>query len=228
MRAQGHQSQVFQYVLTMCGLPAVQGSYDKLIAEVPKYKMITPSVLADRLRVSVLLLCKACEPVAGSGRAAISGCPQACIVDMRSPFQSLCNAPADQRQPGARRHQGSGREGHHPRGVQVGPPGDLDPRHKHRRRLSRQRGCSLRGQHEVSQAQVCVGRLLCDPGHGPAASEGLEQGVASPVGICSRQWMQVVQTVFAALRCSVLLACCSVLEPPVITDCHMKPISNTP
>jgi S25 ribosomal protein len=30
----------------------MQGSYDKLIAEVPKYKMITPSVLADRLRVS--------------------------------------------------------------------------------------------------------------------------------------------------------------------------------
>jgi S25 ribosomal protein len=35
--------------------PAVQGSYDKLIAEVPKYKMITPSVLADRLRVSLAL-----------------------------------------------------------------------------------------------------------------------------------------------------------------------------
>ena len=26
-------------------------NYDKLLAEVPKYKMITPSVLADRLRV---------------------------------------------------------------------------------------------------------------------------------------------------------------------------------
>ncbi len=30
----------------------VQPTYDKLIAEVPKYKMITPSVLSDRLRVS--------------------------------------------------------------------------------------------------------------------------------------------------------------------------------
>ena len=41
----------------------LQGSYDKLIAEVPKYKMITPSVLADRLRVSscnVLLRSKRC------------------------------------------------------------------------------------------------------------------------------------------------------------------------
>ncbi len=28
-----------------------QNSYDKLLAEVPKYKMITPSVLSDRLRV---------------------------------------------------------------------------------------------------------------------------------------------------------------------------------
>jgi S25 ribosomal protein len=35
---------------------AVQGTYDKLLQEVPKYKMITPSVLADRLRVSACLL----------------------------------------------------------------------------------------------------------------------------------------------------------------------------
>lgn len=34
----------------------MQGSYDKLIAEVPKYKMITPSVLADRLRVRAGLM----------------------------------------------------------------------------------------------------------------------------------------------------------------------------
>jgi small subunit ribosomal protein S25e len=27
-------------------------NYDKLLAEVPKYKMITPSVLADRLRIN--------------------------------------------------------------------------------------------------------------------------------------------------------------------------------
>lgn len=34
-------------------LPAlpVQATYEKLLTEVPKYKMITPSVLSDRLRV---------------------------------------------------------------------------------------------------------------------------------------------------------------------------------
>lgn len=30
----------------------LQPTYEKLLTEVPKYKMITPSVLADRLRVS--------------------------------------------------------------------------------------------------------------------------------------------------------------------------------
>ena len=30
-----------------------QSTYDKLIAEVPKYKMITTSILSDRLRVSL-------------------------------------------------------------------------------------------------------------------------------------------------------------------------------
>ncbi|KAG0582071.1 hypothetical protein M758_3G030800 [Ceratodon purpureus] len=29
-----------------------QGTYDKLLAEVPKFKLVTPSVLSDRLRVS--------------------------------------------------------------------------------------------------------------------------------------------------------------------------------
>ena len=29
-----------------------KSTYDKLTAEVPKYKMITPSVLADRLRIN--------------------------------------------------------------------------------------------------------------------------------------------------------------------------------
>lgn len=29
-----------------------QSTYDKLIAEVPKYKMITPSILSDRLRLN--------------------------------------------------------------------------------------------------------------------------------------------------------------------------------
>jgi ribosomal protein S25 len=33
----------------------MQATYEKLHAEVPKYKMITPSVLSDRLRVSTVL-----------------------------------------------------------------------------------------------------------------------------------------------------------------------------
>ncbi|KAK6923886.1 Ribosomal protein S25 [Dillenia turbinata] len=28
-----------------------QGTYDKLLSEVPKYKLITPSILSDRLRI---------------------------------------------------------------------------------------------------------------------------------------------------------------------------------
>jgi small subunit ribosomal protein S25e len=34
-----------------------QATYDKLLVEVPKYKLITPSVLSDRLRVSSSLRC---------------------------------------------------------------------------------------------------------------------------------------------------------------------------
>lgn len=33
-----------------------QGTYDKLLSEAPKYKLITPSILSDRLRVSLLLI----------------------------------------------------------------------------------------------------------------------------------------------------------------------------
>ena len=29
-----------------------QATYDKMLAEVPKFKLVTPSVLSDRLRVS--------------------------------------------------------------------------------------------------------------------------------------------------------------------------------
>lgn len=35
----------------LCEFSLMQPTYDKLLTEVPKYKMITPSVLADRLRV---------------------------------------------------------------------------------------------------------------------------------------------------------------------------------
>lgn len=34
-----------------CPLWLLQATYEKLLTEVPKYKMITPSVLSDRLRV---------------------------------------------------------------------------------------------------------------------------------------------------------------------------------
>jgi small subunit ribosomal protein S25e len=33
-----------------------QATYDKLLTEAPKYKLITPSVLSDRLRVFLLLI----------------------------------------------------------------------------------------------------------------------------------------------------------------------------
>ncbi|KAH7515168.1 hypothetical protein JRO89_XSUnG0166100 [Xanthoceras sorbifolium] len=33
-----------------------QGTYDKLISEAPKYKLITPSILSDRLRIASLAL----------------------------------------------------------------------------------------------------------------------------------------------------------------------------
>ena len=32
-----------------------QATYDKLLSEAPKFKLITPSILSDRLRVSLLL-----------------------------------------------------------------------------------------------------------------------------------------------------------------------------
>lgn len=32
--------------------PLVQATYEKLNGEVPKYKMITPSILSDRLRIN--------------------------------------------------------------------------------------------------------------------------------------------------------------------------------
>lgn len=33
-----------------------QGTYDKLLSEAPKYKLITPSILSDRLRVTPFTL----------------------------------------------------------------------------------------------------------------------------------------------------------------------------
>ena len=32
-----------------------QGTYDKLLSEAPKYKLITPSILSDRMRVLFFL-----------------------------------------------------------------------------------------------------------------------------------------------------------------------------
>ena len=39
------------------GISDLQSNYDKMKSEVPKYKMITPSILADRLRVSLANPC---------------------------------------------------------------------------------------------------------------------------------------------------------------------------
>ena len=46
---------------------AVQATYEKLQAEVPKYKMITASVLSDRLRVRRL------QPARGRTAAVLCG-----------------------------------------------------------------------------------------------------------------------------------------------------------
>mmetsp|Transcript_17037 Transcript_17037/g.50858 ORF Transcript_17037/g.50858 Transcript_17037/m.50858 type:complete len:109 (-) Transcript_17037:458-784(-) len=44
-----------------------KAAYDKLLAEVPKYKMITPSVLADRLRINGSLARAAIVDLASQG-----------------------------------------------------------------------------------------------------------------------------------------------------------------
>lgn len=40
----------------------LQSNYDKMKSEVPKYKMITPSILADRLRVRAMYWLKKLSP----------------------------------------------------------------------------------------------------------------------------------------------------------------------
>ncbi|KAI5343732.1 hypothetical protein L3X38_011608 [Prunus dulcis] len=44
-----------------------QGTYDKLIAEAPKYKLITPSILSDRLRINGSLARKAIRDLMARG-----------------------------------------------------------------------------------------------------------------------------------------------------------------
>ncbi|KAJ7527676.1 hypothetical protein O6H91_16G066000 [Diphasiastrum complanatum] len=44
-----------------------QGTYDKLLSEVPKYKLITPSVLSDRLRITGSLARKAIKELMSRG-----------------------------------------------------------------------------------------------------------------------------------------------------------------
>jgi small subunit ribosomal protein S25e len=44
-----------------------KGTYEKLLAEVPKYKMITPSILCDRLRINGSLARAAIGELAGKG-----------------------------------------------------------------------------------------------------------------------------------------------------------------
>ncbi|XP_057955454.1 small ribosomal subunit protein eS25y-like [Malania oleifera] len=44
-----------------------QGTYDKLLSEVPKYKLITPSVLSDRLRINGSLARRAIKDLMARG-----------------------------------------------------------------------------------------------------------------------------------------------------------------
>ncbi|KAJ4979956.1 hypothetical protein NE237_010736 [Protea cynaroides] len=44
-----------------------QASYDKLLSEVPKYKLITPSILSDRLRVNGSLARRAIKDLMARG-----------------------------------------------------------------------------------------------------------------------------------------------------------------
>ncbi|KAK9164191.1 hypothetical protein Syun_005093 [Stephania yunnanensis] len=44
-----------------------QGAYDKLLSEAPKYKLITPSVLSDRLRINGSLARKAIRELMARG-----------------------------------------------------------------------------------------------------------------------------------------------------------------
>ncbi|WMV21095.1 hypothetical protein MTR67_014480 [Solanum verrucosum] len=46
-----------------------KGTYDKLITKAPKYKLITPSVLSDRLRISGSLARKAIRELMVSAHA---------------------------------------------------------------------------------------------------------------------------------------------------------------
>ncbi|XP_022990471.1 40S ribosomal protein S25-2-like [Cucurbita maxima] len=44
-----------------------QGTYDKLLSEVPKYKLITPSILSDRMRINGSLARKAIKDLMARG-----------------------------------------------------------------------------------------------------------------------------------------------------------------
>eukprot|EP00246_Nothoceros_aenigmaticus_P005725 TRINITY_DN17_c0_g2_i2.p1 TRINITY_DN17_c0_g2~~TRINITY_DN17_c0_g2_i2.p1 ORF type:complete len:111 (+),score=23.72 TRINITY_DN17_c0_g2_i2:195-527(+) len=44
-----------------------QATYDKLLSEVPKYKLITPSVLSDRLRITGSLARRAIQELTSMG-----------------------------------------------------------------------------------------------------------------------------------------------------------------
>jgi small subunit ribosomal protein S25e len=44
-----------------------QGTYDKLLSEVPKYKLITPSILSDRLRITGSLARRAIKELMAKG-----------------------------------------------------------------------------------------------------------------------------------------------------------------
>ena len=84
-----------------CPALLVQATYEKLLTEVPKYKMITPSVLSDRLRVRLVCSQSRWEGVAWCSLSKLPagreqrrllpwlGNQHACRPSWRSPRSSL-------------------------------------------------------------------------------------------------------------------------------------------
>jgi hypothetical protein len=120
-----------------------QPTYDKLISEVPKYKMITPSILCDRLRVSALLASlmgrsskhgqqsvkQKQMKQAEAEVAAFSPRQAACkLTPPFNPFPPRPPTPPAQRQPGARRHPRAHRQGPHQARGRERAPEDLHAR----------------------------------------------------------------------------------------------------
>ena len=214
-----------------CPLALVlQPTYEKLLTEVPKYKMITPSVLADRLRVSS-------RRRAGGGwqrqlaAARRVACLQLSSAPQRAapPTRPLCRplfdpSPADQRLPGARGHPRAAGQGpdqgdrQEPRAVHLHPrhqggirclPGRTEGRRATRRPSTlcagvpwaSVRGCRPRAV--LRPPGERARRRREDPGRGPAARR--PRGGSSSSSPALQPW-----TFFRSLpACACAWACCN-------------------